>query len=193
MNAGERILVLGGARAGKSAYALQLAHEQQADASRGVCFIATAEAYDDDMRDRIARHRTERPSQWRTFEEPRFLDKAFGQTPDADVVIIDCLTLFVSNWLLAVEPEPEAARKVYRILDRVLTAAAQSSRTLIMVSNEAGLGVVPPTPLGRVFRDLLGRVNQRVAKDATQVYLMIAGLPIELKPDSSSTPFGRRA
>jgi adenosyl cobinamide kinase/adenosyl cobinamide phosphate guanylyltransferase len=173
------MLILGGARAGKSAFALRLAQEREAAAAARVCFIATAEALDDDMAARIAHHRAERPGHWQTVEEPRHLDRALDRAAGADVVIVDCLTLFVSNWLLAAGEERACAQEVDRIMEAVLEMDAP--QTLLFVSNEVGLGVVPDTPLGRSFRDVLGRVNQRVARAADRVYLLVAGLPLQVK------------
>lgn len=174
------ILVLGGARAGKSAYALRRAEEIERTAERGVCFIATAQASDDDMSARIDRHRAERPSHWRTIEEPHRIDRALRQAKAPEVVIVDCLTLFVSNWLLREEDE----RRCEQILDQITSEflSVAQSQTIICVSNEVGLGVVPETRLGRVFRDLLGRVNQNFAQAADEVYLLVAGLKTQLKP-----------
>ena len=169
------ILVLGGARAGKSTFAMRLANEYAGEGS--VTFIATAQALDDDMAQRIARHREERPAHWSTIEEPYHLDSALITAPDSSVVLIDCLTLFVSNWLLRSDDQtlPEISK-------RFLATVSCQTRTVICVSNEVGLGIVPETPLGRTFRDLLGRVNQQFAAAADEVYLLVAGLPLRLKP-----------
>ena len=167
------ILVLGGARAGKSAFALRLAEAQLGD--RQGCFIATAQALDTEMAERIARHREERSARWITIEEPYQLDAALRQAAESTVVLIDCLTLFVSNWLLRSENEA-----MQTIVERLL--ANVKSQTVICVSNEVGLGIVPDNPLARTFRDLLGRVNQQFAAAADEVYLLVAGLPLKLKP-----------
>jgi adenosylcobinamide kinase / adenosylcobinamide-phosphate guanylyltransferase len=169
------ILVLGGARAGKSTFAMHLANER---AGRGsVTFIATAQALDDDMAQRIARHREERPVNWSTIEEPYQLDRTLITAPDSNVVLVDCLTLFVSNWLLRSDEQTMQA-----ISERFLTTVKSRTQTVICVSNETGLGIVPETTLGRTFRDLLGRLNQQFAAAADEVYLLVAGLPVRLKP-----------
>jgi len=173
---GRLILLLGGARGGKSAYAMRLA--QEGAAGDEVCFIATAQGLDEDMTKRIARHRAERPTQWRTIEEPYHIDEALKQTGQAAVVVVDCLTLFVSNWLMRHEDE----QVVGRITHNFLALARTRKQKIICVSNEVGLGVVPDTSLGRVFRDLLGRVNQDFAAAADEAYLLIAGVPLQLKP-----------
>ena len=176
------ILLLGGARAGKSNYALQLAAARGPGSEANVCFIATAQALDEDMTARIARHQTERPVHWRTIEEPYRIDEALQKTDEAEIVIVDCLTLLVSNWLLRYEDERECEQFVRKITCDFLELARSRQQTIICVSNEAGLGVVPETRIGRVFRDVLGRVNQDFAAAANEVYLLIAGLPLLVKP-----------
>ena len=169
------ILILGGARAGKSTFALRLAKEYAGEGS--VAFIATAQALDDEMAYRIARHREERPSHWSTIEEPYQLDEALIKLSNSGVAIVDCLTLFISNWLLR-DDEP----MLQEVTNRFLATVRSRAQTVICVSNEVGLGLVPETPLGRTFRDLLGRVNQQFAEAADEVYLLVAGLPLRLKP-----------
>ena len=172
------VLLLGGARAGKSAHALRLAQERDGT----VCFIATAQAFDEDMSKRIDRHRSERPSHWRTIEEPYAIDHALKQASDCNVVIVDCLTLFVSNWLLRENDEAQCEQTLRRITSDFLRIAQARQQTIVCVSNEVGLGVVPETRLGRTFRDLLGRVNQDFAQAADEVQLLVAGLKMQLKP-----------
>ena len=179
---GRLVLLLGGARAGKSAYALRLADETERSAAQEVWFIATAQAFDEDMSARIQHHRNERPSRWRTIEEPYQIDRVLEQAPEGAVVIVDCLTLFVSNWLLREEDERQCEVVLRRITSDFLKVAQSRRQTVICVSNEVGLGVVPETRLGRVFRDLLGRVNQDFAHAADEVYLLVAGLKLQLKP-----------
>jgi adenosyl cobinamide kinase/adenosyl cobinamide phosphate guanylyltransferase len=180
------ILLLGGARAGKSRHALHLATARRRSSEAKVCFIATAQALDEDMRARIAQHQTERPGHWQTIEEPYRIDEALQKTGEADIVIVDCLTLFVSNWVLRYEDEDECEQFVRRITRDFVELARSRQQTIICVSNEAGLGVVPETRLGRVFRDLLGRVNQDLAAAADEVYLLVAGVPLQLKPTASA-------
>ena len=177
---GRLILVLGGARAGKSSFALQLAAERERLTGPGVYFIATARALDEDMATRIARHRSERHTHWKTIEEPYDLDRALQQTERTGIVIVDCLTLLVSNWLL--RDEQQCEQQLNKIIDGFLNLATTNEQLIICVSNEVGLGIVPETPLGRRYRDLLGRVNQRVAQAADEVYLIVAGLPLQVKP-----------
>ena len=179
---GRLILLLGGARGGKSAYALKLVRDRERTFGDEVCFIATAEGLDEDMNARIARHRTERPTHWRSIEEPYQIDEALQKANDAGIVIVDCLTLFVSNCLMRHENAHECEQFVRRTTRKFLELAQARAQMVICVSNEVGLGIVPDTLMGRVFRDLLGRVNQDFAAAADEVYLLVAGLPLQLKP-----------
>jgi len=177
------VLVLGGARGGKSTYAERLAAELGGD---DVLFVATAEALDDEMRARIAKHQEARPADWRTLEAPSLVDSSLADAArDVRVVVVDCLTLLVSNALLAgAEPEPESALAEARVeaeIDALLVAYEQSQAAWVVVSNEVGLGLVPDNPLGRTYRDALGRANQRVAAAADEVLFLVAGLPLQLK------------
>jgi adenosylcobinamide kinase / adenosylcobinamide-phosphate guanylyltransferase len=181
-------LILGGARSGKSAYAERLA----AAAGRPVLYLATATARDEEMAARIAAHRAARPAGWRTVEAPEELVGAVAAHARAgDVILVDCLTLWVSNVLLreigevgdavpfAVASALEA--RLCAEADRLLDQARASGVELILVSNEVGMGLVPPFPLGRVYRDALGRVNQTVAERVDAVVLMVAGIPVDLR------------
>lgn len=168
------IVILGGARSGKSTRAQQLAESY----NQPVLFVATAEAGDEDMASRIAKHKAERPAHWRTLEEPRTLASALRQTELAPIVLLDCATLWVTNMLLAPEARWEVALAE---LDALLTWYRTQCVTLIVVSNEVGLGIVPADSMTRTFRDWLGRFNQQLAAEADEVYLMVAGLAIELK------------
>ncbi|MCS7078849.1 MAG: bifunctional adenosylcobinamide kinase/adenosylcobinamide-phosphate guanylyltransferase [Chloracidobacterium sp.] len=176
------IFILGGARAGKSRFAQELAQKQADATGASVCFIATAEALDEDMRARILRHREERPAAWRVIEEPRALAAAYAQAAEAGVVLVDCLTLLVSNWLLSM---PDDADGCLTALETTLAAFLQTfarrEQTVIVVSNEIGLGIVPDNALARRYRDLLGLVNQKVAAAATEVYWVVAGIPWRIK------------
>ena len=172
------ILVLGGARSGKSTFAERLAR------CRGgrVLYVATAEAMDEDMERRIMAHRQQRPEEWQTLEEPLELTSALPPVLGGyDTCLLDCLTLWASNLLLSMEGNPNAEQEIQAAAGRLLDVYEQSSATWIMVSNEVGLGVVPPSRLGAVYRDALGRVNQAVAARADRVYFMVAGLALEMK------------
>lgn len=179
---GEMMLILGGARSGKSSYAQRLAYELGGER---VLFVATAEGGDEEMRARIADHRRSRPAGWRTVEAPRHVAQATAPAiGDARVVLVDCITLLASNVLLANGESPDAQqaeRDVVREIEDLCALARQAEATFILVSNEVGLGLVPVYELGRLYRDVLGRANQVLAAQVDQVVLLIAGLPIELK------------
>jgi adenosylcobinamide kinase/adenosylcobinamide-phosphate guanylyltransferase len=173
------IFILGGARSGKSRYAQELA----ARLGSRVLYVATAEALDEEMKARIEAHRRSRPPSWRTLEARAGVAEAIrNQIRDAEVVIIDCLTLLVSNLLADGSAGAEACEKrVTGEVEDLLALMETSKPDFIVVSNEVGLGLVPPNPLGRVYRDVLGLANQMVARHADEVYLMVAGIPVPLK------------
>jgi adenosylcobinamide kinase/adenosylcobinamide-phosphate guanylyltransferase len=177
------LFVLGGARSGKSGFAVA----SQPDGAR-VAFIATAQAGDADMAARIARHRAARPGRWTTIEEPFELVRTLTSLDDKiDAVLVDCLTLWVSNRLL----RGEADEAILAAADALAAAIPRGPYDVTLVSNEVGEGVHPETTTGRRFRDLLGTVNQRVAAVADRVVLMVAGLPLTLKapPPPQDVPF----
>lgn len=180
---GELILVLGGVRSGKTRYAQRLAQEIGGDS---VLFVATAEGRDGEMQARIATHRQSRSAAWRTLEAPLDVGEAIRkQAAASKVILVDCLTLLVTNAMLGLGDEPDARAAEAAVMVEVnnLLAAAQASpAAFIIVSNEVGQGVVPDYPLGRLFRDLQGMANQVVAAQAGRVYWMVAGIPIQIKP-----------
>lgn len=175
----ELILITGGARSGKSRHAEQTALRLGGGA---VTYIATAAAGDDEMERRIAEHRARRPAGWITLEAQSGAGDAVLAAPTG-VVLLDCLAILASNALLAAEQEGEraAVAAVLGEVDALLEAAARRRGTLIVVSNEVGFGVVPPSALGRWFRDALGLANQRVAAAAREVVLTVAGIPLVVK------------
>lgn len=176
--------ILGGARSGKSDYAQWLAHERGGDE---VLFIATAEAGDEEMRSRIEKHRAERNTHWRTLEATRNLACALTDAPPARVVLLDCVTLWISNVLLNASSDSgsnaqsTAAEKCLSEVDELLGWHRAHDAELIAVSNEVGMGIVPDNELGRVYRDLLGAVNRKIAAEADEVYFMVAGIPMQIK------------
>jgi adenosylcobinamide kinase/adenosylcobinamide-phosphate guanylyltransferase len=170
------MFITGGARSGKSAYALTLAVESCAPPRY---FIATAEAFDDEMRDRIAHHRAQRSNDYVTIEAPRAVAQAIAEVDrrGAGVAVIDCLTLWISNLLS--DGLDDAA--IMRAADELGAAIAGAKPRIIVVSGEVGAGIVPANPLARRFRDLLGWTNQIIARAADEAFLMAAGYPIRLK------------
>ena len=170
-------LIIGGARSGKSAFAEKLAAQYER-----VLFVATAEALDDEMRRRIENHKQNRPDTWRTLEEPRDVAEVISGSDLAhDVLLFDCLTLWVSNLLLDMEESTDVEQQIATEAEKLLAVHESSDVEWIVVTNEVGEGVVPPTVLGRAFQDALGRVNQLFAARADRVYQMTAGLAVDLK------------
>src|SRR5688572_10801534 len=194
---GRLMLITGAVRSGKSRFAEQLA--AQLDAGAGVTYVATARVWDEEMAARVQTHRDGRPQKWRTVEEPERLVEAIegARRDGAGLVLVESLDMWVSNRLMAVHPvkgdnqsrldeakvrdlESELLAEMGRLVE-VHRALAGEDVHLVLVTVEAGWGVVPPYPLGRAFRDLLGRVNSALAAEADAVYLMVAGLPVEVK------------
>ena len=163
------LLVLGGARSGKSRHAQAIAEARGSD----LVFVATAQAFDDEMRDRVARHQADRDARWRTVEAPMDLAQAIDACAGG-VVLVDCLTLWASNLMLA-EADWEAA------LSELIDAVGRFPGKLVLVSNEVGLGIVPDNAMARRFRDIAGMINQRVAAAVGRVHFLAAGLPLALK------------
>jgi adenosylcobinamide kinase / adenosylcobinamide-phosphate guanylyltransferase len=167
-------LVLGGARSGKSAFAEQLVEES----GLGRIYLATATAGDDEMRSRIAHHRARRGEGWVTVEEPvALVDALTREATHGRAVLVDCLTLWLSNLMFAERDLEVEARRLTRFLE-------VAKYPVVLVSNEVGLGLVPETPLGRSFRDAQGRLNQIVAATVPNVVFIAAGLPLWLKRSS---------
>lgn len=173
-------LITGGARSGKSRFAELLA----AHAKRPVIYIATAQIWDEEMALRVKKHQQQRPSTWRLIEEPRNIRDTLLQLKDEDgVILLDCVTLWLTNLLLADgdlfnnELEPQ----ILDIVKDVAQLAREIKPQVIFVSNEVGQGIVPEYPLARAYRDLAGRSNQILAHSADQVYMVVAGFPMEIK------------
>jgi adenosylcobinamide kinase/adenosylcobinamide-phosphate guanylyltransferase len=167
-------LIIGGARSGKSAHALALAEAEAVRRGGAPVMIATAEALDEEMAERIARHRAERGPAWRTIEAPRDLAAALAVLGAEDCAVVDCLTLWLSNLMFAEADLAGAA-------EALLAAAAATPAAVIMVTNEVGMGIVPENALARRFRDEAGRLNRRVADQADRVMVMFAGQALTLK------------
>lgn len=180
-NPGSIILVTGGSRSGKSEFAEQYA----ATKGRSVAYIATAQIYDAEMQDRVQLHQQRRPAEWETFEAPYAAEKAIRLAAARhDVILFDCLTLYTTNLLLAEPSEASAEtlrQTILAAINALLEAAAASAVTVIFVTNEVGLGIIPDNALARKYRDMAGLVNQAVAAAAQEVYLVVCGVPVELK------------
>ena len=167
--------MIGGVRSGKSRYAQEFAEH-----GKRVAFLATGQACDDEMRDRIARHRAERPAGWTTIEAPVALEDALAQCGDGqfDTIVIDCLTIWTANLM---EHEASDADRVLAHADRLAQLLRGVPAAVILVSNEVGSGIVPDNEMGRLYRDLLGGMNQRISAAADEVILMVAGCPLVIK------------
>ncbi len=178
---GQLIYITGGARSGKSRFAERRASKlsqnelgQSKLGQENVTYLATAQAFDEEMTLRIERHRADRPASWTTLEEPLDVVTALGRSPHP-VVLLDCLSLWISNLLLAGHDDAVMLERVAALLE-----AAQDS-ALIVVSNEVGSGIVPDNALARRYRDVLGWANQQVAAAADEAYLLVSGLSVRLK------------
>jgi adenosylcobinamide kinase/adenosylcobinamide-phosphate guanylyltransferase len=181
---GKLILILGGARSGKSSHAEELAAEK----GGRIAYIATAQALDEEMQTRIHNHQANRPATWITLEySMNVAEQTRQHGGEYDVILLDCLTLLMTNVLMAHtadidNPDAEAVTAAgVAECERLLDLIARDNGTWIVVTNEVGLGLVPPYPAGRVYRDLLGLVNKRFAAQADEVFFMAAGLPLRLK------------
>jgi adenosylcobinamide kinase / adenosylcobinamide-phosphate guanylyltransferase len=175
--------IMGGARSGKSSYAERLA----AQSGGRVLYVATAQALDDEMLTRIRAHRGNRPVGWQTRELSMDVGRHLLAAPlDANVVLVDCITLLVSNLVLKAssnvdEPDVSLATELVRSeIEELLSAIRSSAAHWLVVSNEVGQGLVPPYPVGRLYRDLLGWANQRLAEQAGEVIWMVAGIPVPI-------------
>ena len=167
------ILITGGCRSGKSIFADKLAFEL----SHNVVYIATGQGLDAEMRGRIKVHKARRSDRWRTIEEPTDVDRVVSGLKDDSLILIDCLTMLISNYLMEGYPTTKILRKI----DALIKTIRQKNFAAIIVTNEVGSGVVPDNRLARDFRDLAGKINQALAKVADEVYLMVSGIPQRLK------------
>jgi adenosylcobinamide kinase / adenosylcobinamide-phosphate guanylyltransferase len=173
--------ILGGARSGKSSYAQNLAETT----GKSVTFLATAQALDDEMSERIQKHRLERPANWETLEIPFDVAASVGQIK-TKVVILDCVTLLITNLMMQyvnddIADEAPFMAAVHKEIADLLGALQRQQQEWLVVSNEVGLGLVPPYQMGRVYRDAIGWANQRLAREADEVIFMVAGIPTTIK------------
>jgi len=181
MSRGKLIFITGGARSGKSSFAEKVA----AKTSKEVAYIAAGQPLDEEMAHRIKKHREKRINTWETYEEPievRELVSRLGL--EKEVILIDCLTLLTSNLLLRKEDKVEDSKWQGEILveiEKLAEVSYKVSAQVIIVSNEVGMGLVPDNPLGRVYRDILGRANSIIADKADEVFIMVSGIPLKIK------------
>ncbi len=174
----EIILVTGGARSGKSTFAEKLALKL---GNGRAAYIATAQIFDDEMAQRVKVHKSRRLSNWTNFEAPFDADKIFPAVTE-NVILFDCVTMYLTNWLLTKNLDDEKLFNEFEIfIEKLITAAQNSCATVIFVSNEVGAGIVPENKLARVFRDLAGLANQKIAAHAEKVFLTVAGLAVDIK------------
>lgn len=174
---GKIVLVTGGARSGKSFFAERYAKKF----GKNISYIATAEIYDDEMKERIALHKKRRPTEWKTYEAPKnaadIIEKAAKMS---DMILFDCLTIYLSNLVLSFEENIDE-KKITEEIDLLINTAKKTSATIIFVTNEVGAGIVPENKLSRAYRDIAGRMNQTFSASADEVYCVISGCPIDLK------------
>ena len=190
---GKLILILGGARSGKSSYAEKRAKDVGGDS---VLYVATSETKDAEMEQRVEKHRADRPSGWGTVETSRNVAQALRATgSEAKVILLDCMTFLVANYLMdaaAPEDDPfdapssdpfdvQIEADVVAEVEAIIAYMNETDAEMLVVSNEVGLGVVPPYELGRAYRDILGRANQILARHADEVLLLVAGIPMQVK------------
>jgi adenosylcobinamide kinase/adenosylcobinamide-phosphate guanylyltransferase len=180
------VLITGGARSGKSSFAQQMA----VDSQKSVLFVATAQAGDDEMKMRIAAHKMSRPPSWRTLEAPDNVGASIiAELQREQLVLVDCITLLVSNAIAEFLSEDgteidevRADKAVVAEIEALVRCVKESRSDFIFVTNEVGLGLVPDNKLGRVYRDLLGKANQVLAKTSDEVYFMVSGIAVQVKP-----------
>ena len=182
----ENMLVTGGCRSGKSRFALAYANKR----FRNKVFLATAKAFDDEMEKRISAHKEARGPEWTTIEEPTELAKVVTSLEtDYEIVLIDCMTLWLSNLLMGGKDESE----IFSRVDAFIETIQKVPQSILMVSNEVGYGIVPENKIARQFRDIMGTVNQRLAAGSDVVVWTVAGIPqiIKGKPRQGIEAFGR--
>lgn len=171
----ETVFVLGGCRSGKSRYALELADQM---AGERKTFVATCTPLDEEMERRVEKHQEERGPEWRTVDAPEYLPEAIAEnSPSSDVIVADCLTLWVSNLML----DGNNSEDIEKYVQNLIRSLGEAKCPVILVSNEVGTGIVPENQVARLYRDTVGSVNQAVAKNADTVYWMVAGIPVTIK------------
>ena len=191
---GKIILIIGGARSGKSEFAENILHSSHCE-RKG--YIATSRIWDEEMKTRVISHQVRRPNSWKTWEYPQIqTDDLKNIWPQADIFLFDCVTMYVNNFLmdsydwtnmesdvLSQHDLDNMTQQLLLNIEKVVAGVCESDAQVIFVSNELGMGIVPDNPLSRLYRDLVGAANQRIAKAATEVYLVISGIPLILRKD----------
>ncbi|MBU2703012.1 adenosylcobinamide kinase/adenosylcobinamide-phosphate guanylyltransferase [Sporomusaceae bacterium BoRhaA] len=181
------ILITGGARSGKSEFAERLAQTLAGQnlSAPYLAYIATAQILDDEMADRVKHHQARRSEIWLTKEAPYEAHLAIAEAAqEVDVILFDCLTLYLTNLLLAADEsacDEEQLMHIFDQIDKLLAACREGNKTVILVTNEVGMGIVPENALARKYRDWAGWVNQKVAQAADEVYFVVSGIPVEIK------------
>ncbi|MCK5708231.1 MAG: bifunctional adenosylcobinamide kinase/adenosylcobinamide-phosphate guanylyltransferase [Candidatus Aureabacteria bacterium] len=170
------IFITGSVRSGKSDLAVRLAKER----SKKVVFLATCKPADDEMRERVDKHKKERPKDWGTIEEEKEIASVIANSKADQTIIIDCLTLWISNLLMSGLTEQEIKEKIGELID----ALQKTYSTTILVSNEVGWGIVPENKIARMFRDIMGRLHQRIGCVSDEVYLVVSGIPMTIKGEN---------
>ena len=186
------ILVLGGARSGKSTYGEKRAKELSEKLNSHVLYVATSIPFDEDMKDRVKKHQASRPGHWHTLEQYSAFKNLYEHADfkSSQVILMDCVTLMVSNLLLKYDVDFDHVERT--LIDQMESEILQEvqdfvqvcktyKKELILVSNEVGLGIVPAYRLGSIFRDIAGRINQRLASEADEVYFLVSGIPMKIK------------
>lgn len=172
------ILILGGARSGKSRFAQEVAEML----GKKVLFIATGEPRDEEMKARIAEHKKSRPPTWKTIEAPYdTLEQIREHASEAEIILLDCMTLLVSNLLAGKSRDKDIEATILSYIEELAVLLDRTGVSWVVVSNEVGMGLVPEARLGRIYRDVLGKANQLLARYATDVFLMVSGIPVKIK------------
>jgi adenosylcobinamide kinase/adenosylcobinamide-phosphate guanylyltransferase len=178
-------LILGGTKTGKTTFAQNRALEAEERTGKPVVYMATAKALDDEMTDRISKHKTDRPSRWITIEEELKVSmKIKEECRDTSAIILDCLTLMMTNIILEKGedcPKAEALEAVFTEVDALIEAASELDSELLIISNQVEVGLVSPYRLGRMFQDIAGMTHQKIAAKSNEVYLMTAGIAVKIK------------
>ena len=177
------VLISGGARSGKSSFAEKIAWHQ---GGKDVCYLATAEIKDQEMKNRVEKHIQHRPQAWETIEESHEVSEVLTHLTSGSVILLDCITVYISNLLLSGNKidnidSKQKETEIKSELEKIIKVVKENSLDIIIVTNEVGQGIIPDNKLGRIYRDIVGRMNQYLASEADKVYITFAGLPVEIK------------